>query len=1527
MSFSQGATVGSTVSGGSFPVDSSGRSGTDPYDALAEEYALSASDQRWDAGLEFMEREDVGRVLTIGGVLLPAAQAGGAAWLIGGATAGGAGMAALTVGLPLAVGAYGAYRAAKFTSPYGEAAGHWFMQSDFMASRGYVPLPAPGEMPARKDHDIAHVNSGLSLGGILGAVVVGAVVAVAAGALIVATGGIAAVAIVGGLVAGGAAGGLVGGFASAVGQYGTNKGKIKDGSPNVYFENEPVARVGDEVDCQEHSKSAVAEGAETVFANNLPIARIGNKTTCDGTINDGIDSIVIDIDTSARSLPIDVGTANRIVRSTAIFLDIAPMPGGGPRKGDPSTARGGDLPNSCRSACGDPVDVATGQFIDLRTDILIPGTIPLQLDRCHSRTSQGIQGKGWSGTWAQHLRIEGETVTYQTPEGSLIVFHTPGDDVLSYNLRFPQLELLGRLSGDLFIHDRQAQLFYVFADEGGTVRRLARIEDRNGNRIRLIYGLDGLRRVEHSDGFALKIHSEGGLIQSALLDAADADGCAFFWTYTADGRLRESTSSQAGYMRYDYDGAGRITAWHDAKDTHVHYEYGPDDRIVKSWTDSGHMGVQIDYDLPRQRTVATTQDGAVTVYDWTGDGVVWRETDPLGHVWLTEWDRAFHITSLTNPLGGRVQFDHDAAGNMVRLVDADGATTQWHYSRDGLLQGTTDAGGNHTTYRRDASGNIVGATDPLGQVTTLGLGDKGQLLRIDLPGNVQQRIYYDPQLRPNRMRDPDGNETRMSHDTEGRLHWFTDAIGATTRYDVSRGAENPRGAIRRVELPDGAVSAVTWDIEGQLSSVTGPTGDTRHFRFGALDLPTETVDAKGHRIRLEHDREMRLSAVINEMGERYEYSYDKAGRLVGERDYSGLITRYSHDPVGRVIRKTAPDGTQTDYDYSAAGLLLTARIRRQGGDAVTRFAYDPRGLLIRAENDDATVEYDYDSLGRVVAERLNGREITSDYSVAGQRIARSGDVLHLTSGWTKAGLPTDLKIGDHAALSFSHDPRGFETMRQSPAGFALAQGHNIAGYLAEQIAGPLSRLPEEAHDGMLGRGRPVEIATRIGAQMHRSYDWDLAGRAIEVHDRTMGRAGFAYDNRGQVTRTRRDTAAGDTILSEFEYDPARNIMQVIQAGHRDAVASQAGRVRSRGKVLYEHDNCGRVIEKRVEEPGFRPRVWRMRWDGQGQLVGLETPEGQHWRYRYDPMGRRIARQTSDGTGYAYQWEGDLLIAEAPMTADGTVAWDQARNWVYEPGSLRPMAQIEDEALHYIVTDHLGTPREMFSEDGSAVPWRAELSLWGDIADLRRKAANDDAPPVDCPIRFQGQWYDEESGLHYNRFRYYDPEATQYLSPDPIGLAGGARPQGYVADPNGWVDPFGLRPCPRREVNGATIFGTGQKDKTPGHNQFSEVIANKLAMSGKFERIYMNRSYNLAEGPNVSRNRPDVMAVDRNGKVHAIELASKTDTGKRYGSLRSRNNDAMRGLTKTQRGLVIVLDHPYDARAMKFALDELIGTVP
>jgi len=121
-------------------------------------------------------------------------------------------------------------------------------------------------------------------------------------------------------------------------------------------------------------------------------------------------------------------------------------------------------------------------------------------------------------------------------------------------------------------------------------------------------------------------------------------------------------------------------------------------------------------------------------------------------------------------------------------------------------------------------------------------------------------------------------------------------------------------------------------------------------------------------------------------------------------------------------------------------------------------------------------------------------------------------------------------------------------------------------------------------------------------------------------------------------------------------------------------------------------------------------------------------------------------------------------------------------------------------LHYIVTDQAGTPRELCTEDGE-IEWRGEQSLWGEHYEWRfgvqrkshhKKYLEDAAnAPVNCDLRYQGQIFDNETGLYYNRHRYYDPDSCQYLTVDPIGMAGRIRPQAYVHNPMEWVDPLGL----------------------------------------------------------------------------------------------------------------------------------------
>lgn len=1374
--------------------------------------------QDWDSTLDVVESAEFNYAVTgaFGAAGVYGAMAGGATF----------GAAVATVAIPIAAG----ITAGMVGAWAGEHLGNWAMEA-----MGYQKIAQDGEMPAHVDHPIAH-ESGWGLG----ALIVGAVVAVAAAAFVVVTFGTGIVALAAAAAVGGLAMGLGAGFASAAGQYGTNKGRISKGSPNVFFQNKPVARITDEVICDDHGPKKIAQGSKTVFANGLAIARIGHKTTCDGTINDGCKTIAIDIDTHPQQLDIDVGWMQRITRTGLAILNFLPIPRGKPRPGSTTSRPTANKPTACTTARGCPADVATGQFFDVRLDLRIPGTIPLLHKRVCQRTATGILGKGWASSWSQHLRIDKDTVYYQDPEGVLITFHAPYEDVDAENVRFPYLKLFSGNRKTFTIWNSREQLYYVFSEVCRGRIWLSRIEDRNGNHITFSYDGNGLAHIAHSDGFELSAISEGWLLKSLHLRIGEAARLMAVWNYTSRGCLQEVRSAQTGYLRYYYDKQDRVIRWHDSQSSDVSYTWGRDDRIVEIQSTSGYMSGTFAYDLENRVTRFTDGMGATSTYFYDEDGLVCREIDPLGGEWLTAWGLSFDVLSWTTPLGNTSVLEYDALSNISAFTDPEGATISWAYRSDGLLESFTDAEGNVRQYRYDGRGNLVTVENEVGDVMSLRIGARGETLRVDLPNGGQQRIFYDHLMRPRAATDAVGNTYTMQYDIEGRLIATTDPLGNHTRLDRSRDEKNPLGAIREVLHADGNREQFEYDSEGRQVRYIDANGNSRSNVYGPFDLLMSSTDQFGNVLRYEYDSEARLTAVINARSERYEFLRDLAGRVQRRKDFANVTTFYTTDADGRTTGRRMADGIETRYLHNRRKELLAKTVVSAGVESTTSFAYDKRGLMVLAENAESRVEMQYDALGRMTCEAVNGRAVNSQYS-KGEffRTRRDGDVAELDLAYDLLGQIQELAIAGHSPLSFARDKRGLEVLRQSESGFAQAQSYSPIGLLQEQVAGPVDAVLNLLH-GMPGSERLHAHRTTVGPTMiSRQYRWDPAANLLGVSDSRMGETHYEHDNRNQVIRMEhRSRASGHSFAERFGYDSCNNLSLAGYSGDTEHVRpgslsqmgetveqAPGGLVRRRGRFHYNHDSRGRVVEKRYDEDGFRSRIWIYEWDDNDRLVRLKTPTGEVWHYGYDALGRRIRRlkvinggtaDTAKGrradnanrkrsgaptarpiTGSAFQWDGNQIIAEAPIYADGTVAWDRAENWIYEPNSFRPLARLgADGAINYVVVDQAGTPRELVSEDGRQIAWSAQHRTWGQV-DYERRPANPrpadqkDEAEINCPIRFQGQWEDEESGLHYNNQRYYDPDSAQYLSPDPIGLAGGSRPQGYVANPTAWVDPLGL----------------------------------------------------------------------------------------------------------------------------------------
>jgi RHS repeat-associated protein len=186
----------------------------------------------------------------------------------------------------------------------------------------------------------------------------------------------------------------------------------------------------------------------------------------------------------------------------------------------------------------------------------------------------------------------------------------------------------------------------------------------------------------------------------------------------------------------------------------------------------------------------------------------------------------------------------------------------------------------------------------------------------------------------------------------------------------------------------------------------------------------------------------------------------------------------------------------------------------------------------------------------------------------------------------------------------------------------------------------------------------------------------------------------------------------------------------------------------------------------------------------GLLGELMRPDGCKVRFTYDALARRtrktLIRVDPEGREHVeheirFVWDGDVLLHEVSSVAGVTT-------WIFDSEGFAPIAREDGSGCYSIVTDHLGAPTEMYDEAGRQI-WQMQLDVFG--------APRGETVGPNCPWRWPGQYADEETGLFYNRYRYYDPVTGSYISRDPLGLIAGSGEYQYVGDPNVEIDPLGL----------------------------------------------------------------------------------------------------------------------------------------
>ncbi len=836
-------------------------------------------------------------------------------------------------------------------------------------------------------------------------------------------------------------------------------------------------------------------------------------------------------------------------------------------------------------------------------------------------------------------------------------------------------------------------------------------------------------------------------------------------------------------------------------------------------------------------------------------------TDALGGQWHRQYDERGQLLQSTDPLGQQSAYRYDAQGHVVAITDALGKTKTLHWSAGHQLQRYTDCSGQSTRFDYDATGQLAASNDALGQTTRYRFDPLGRLQTVRGADGAEHHYRWDAQGRLLAYRDPLGQSTQWRYNASGDIRERTDALGQSLRYSYDQA-----GRLVSLQHEDGQRTHFRYDALDRLTDEVGLDGRQQRYVYNAASELTHRIErggsdhGPGRITRYERDALGRLTAKRHEGGEVQglggehkasntsadtHFVYDKLGRLTQAANALATV-QLAYDPVGQLVKETQVWrlGGGSGFAHSAG--------HGANSTATANTTTEQRFVL----------EHRYNALGNRIASTLPG-PVSGQVQTLGQLYYGSGhlhqislngqvisdferDALHRETSRTQGALQTQWGYDPAGRLSqqqvqrlpFSPNPSttgvaGFER----PVVPWTADTGNALAHIQQQ-------LPQR-HYQWDAAGQLTNILDNTRGQRH--YGYDAIGRLTQA---VLG---------GAATAGSTAAAAVPTLQEQFAWDANSNPAALSQNGNGNGNGTPqslpGNRLRVWQDCRYNYDAHGNLIRKTEGKRGSaKHRITLLHWDAEHQLVQAQVLQGQAavtaeereatgqalsaqdlrqaqtTDYAYDALGRRIAKRTrnanSENTDQTtwFAWDGDRLLVE--QTGQNSTLT------IYEPQGFVPIAQVHNGQVQHLHTDHLGTPQEASNAEGQ-MTWRVSYKAWGSALKeeweqvpgervqvlggggtgsatgdqgtslTNRAAANESQFALyRCKLRFQGQYFDEETGLHYNRFRYYEPESGRFINQDPIGLLGGVNLFAYAVNPIGWIDPLGLAPKGRSGNSGS-----------------------------------------------------------------------------------------------------------------------------
>ena len=887
------------------------------------------------------------------------------------------------------------------------------------------------------------------------------------------------------------------------------------------------------------------------------------------------------------------------------------------------------------------------------------------------------------------------------------------------------------------------------------------------------------------------VHAENYQILSVL---NNTDNLTKNLKYDARGNVVERKDERGNTTQYEYDMNGKNTRvveffgsnnmreinidyWQDSDRISLLNEYGVRETRYTYDSDLRLLSeTKVDLQSGLQKTTRYTYHP--NVIDSQGNIILGKLASIDGpqpgdqDVETYQYNTEGLITRINKPLDQVVEFSYNAAGQKVSEVDVNGVATLITYdSRNQIIRSVRE--GRSAQYFYNAQGLMSGKIDELGRSTSFYYNDENQIVRVNYPSGDYQLFEY--------VRVADYVEVTS-------LYYLSNDVLISTRR-ARKDVKTNQPIQEFLSNSSQIVTEYKYDELDDLVEVVnfGQFGDANQsvIKFEYDNMGRLLIEQKPGRgeASYSYDDFDRLISVISSGGGATEYKYDIWGELLQAESSDTGVIKYLVDEAENTTQEVNAVDQKTEFIYDALNRLI--QIDYEGSELDVNFIYDegPNGVgqLTTVHDGAGSSQFKYDDRGLVVEADflIDGLPLTVRYAYND-----AGDIAKITY---PSGIDA-LILYDAAGSRFSEIRMIKDNDVTSVVNSVAWHGVNLGGFqlgnglVSEYIYDDFGRLTGKSFDEdgtgfqlLLDNQDKIikQTSTRSGAQKISSFEYDDLGRISSDGGSPDGEKWeFSYDFLGNRLTQKKGGASGEQLYS-YQINSSRLVDLGGIAIERDA----AGNTLNDGGREYQYNASNRLEN----------------------LINVNSGIQAHYSYNF--QGQRVRKQLSGTVAadvrYIYGLHGELL---GEYSSNGDRIFEYIYHYSTVTGDFSPeseeivlpslVAIVNAQGdLYYVHTDHLETPRAVSNSSQTNV-WLWDSNAFG------LGGANED-PDSDgnrftLNHRFPGQYYDVESGLHYNHFRYYDPATNRYVTSDPIGLDGGLNTYVYAgANSLSFVDPDGL----------------------------------------------------------------------------------------------------------------------------------------